>query len=429
MKGELCTRSPKSGPSPFAKSGSSSWQVSVFERSDQVPAEDWNRLLSAQDWLLGLPYLGSVESSCDDQVTPAYVLVYQADQPVYLTYFQLIECGEAQLSWINELVQNHDPSPNWFQRRVIRWLENRNKRKPFQLLLQGNALLTTEQNFCASPQLTQDQLGCIQAEVLHQIQSAFPELDGVLYKDVPSTQTHLHDSLTQAGFYPIQAEPEMRLSLPAEWEEFADYRSALKSKYRQRLKSTYKKSLPLEVRLMNAEEVLNHQREIIALFKQVANEEKFHLALPGPAYFFRILKAEPNQVQCFGYWDKQRLVSFAFLLKNTHQGHIAHFIGMEPRRNQIQKVYLRMLYDQIGQSLQDQANQLSMGRTAMEIKSTIGATPVELTNYFWVRASWFRRFLARFVPQLPSLDWTQRHPFKHPPIPVSLSPTPNAATS
>ena len=53
------------------------------------------------------------------------------------------------------------------------------------------------------------------------------------------------------------------------------------------------------------------------------------------------------------------------------------------------------------------------GRTALEIKSSIGATPVEMSGFIYHNNKLINRFIGKIFKNLePELHWQQRHPFK-----------------
>ena len=60
----------------------------------------------------------------------------------------------------------------------------------------------------------------------------------------------------------------------------------------------------------------------------------------------------------------------------------AHFVGINYEYNREYAVYQRMLYDYIQIAIENRLQQINFGRTASEIKSSVGAEPQNLTIYF-----------------------------------------------
>ena len=76
-------------------------------------------------------------------------------------------------------------------------------------------------------------------------------------------------------------------------------------------------------------------------------------------------------------------------------------------------LYLNMLYNMTQFGIENQFKKIIFGRTALEIKSSIGAKPVIMSGFIYHTNKWINRILPKIFPNLePSLVWQQRHPFK-----------------
>jgi len=76
-------------------------------------------------------------------------------------------------------------------------------------------------------------------------------------------------------------------------------------------------------------------------------------------------------------------------------------------------LYLNMLYDMIAYSINKGFKRIVFARTALEIKSSVGANPENLHGF--MRHN--NRFINLFIPKLfrffePKMEWTQRNTFK-----------------
>ncbi|MBL7791259.1 MAG: GNAT family N-acetyltransferase, partial [Saprospiraceae bacterium] len=77
------------------------------------------------------------------------------------------------------------------------------------------------------------------------------------------------------------------------------------------------------------------------------------------------------------------------------------------------QLYLNMLYDIVKQGIETGAKRVVFSRTAMEIKSSVGATPHYLHSFLRHRCWWgnlILPFMVRFLE--PPVKWTGRHPFR-----------------
>jgi predicted transcriptional regulator len=71
-----------------------------------------------------------------------------------------------------------------------------------------------------------------------------------------------------------------------------------------------------------------------------------------------------------------------------------------------------MLYDYIEIAIQKKIKTLNFGRTASEIKSSVGATPQDLTMYLRHKKSITNRILKLFLQRVQPTPFQQKIPFK-----------------
>jgi hypothetical protein len=91
----------------------------------------------------------------------------------------------------------------------------------------------------------------------------------------------------------------------------------------------------------------------------------------------------------------------------------AHLIGLNYETNKSHSLYLNMLYQYVEDSISAQVKVLDLGRTAMEIKSTVGAIPVDLSVYLKLKNPLLNGLACMLAGSSSSEAWVQRHPFKH----------------
>ncbi len=90
----------------------------------------------------------------------------------------------------------------------------------------------------------------------------------------------------------------------------------------------------------------------------------------------------------------------------------AHFIGLDYDFNKTDAIYQRMLNDYIRQGLSLGVKEINLGRTASEIKSTLGATPEQLRCYIKHRRTVANMLFKPFVRQIKMTEYKQHTPFK-----------------
>ena len=90
-----------------------------------------------------------------------------------------------------------------------------------------------------------------------------------------------------------------------------------------------------------------------------------------------------------------------------------YFLGYDDAIQRDKMLYLNMLYDMIGYSIKKQFKQIVFARTALEIKSSVGAKPVEMTAFMKHENPFINKFMKYFINYFePKTSWHERNPFK-----------------
>jgi hypothetical protein len=114
-----------------------------------------------------------------------------------------------------------------------------------------------------------------------------------------------------------------------------------------------------------------------------------------------------------GYFKNDHLVGFYTWVIDGKKLD-SHFIGLEPTLNLRHQIYLNILLDLAKDAIIHRASSLYYYRTALEIKSSIGARPHDMWCYFrhnnWLLNKYFIPTAFKYF--VPKPQWVQRHPFK-----------------
>ena len=90
----------------------------------------------------------------------------------------------------------------------------------------------------------------------------------------------------------------------------------------------------------------------------------------------------------------------------------AHFVGIDYEYNREYAVYQRMLYDYVTIGIEKKLDFINFGRTASEIKSSIGAIPQDLTIYLRHKKSIPNKLFRLFLNKIEPKSFNQKFPFK-----------------
>ena len=92
---------------------------------------------------------------------------------------------------------------------------------------------------------------------------------------------------------------------------------------------------------------------------------------------------------------------------------LAHFTGFNVGLNKKLDLYLNMLIDLIDESIKAKLRYLDFSRTALEIKSSVGATPIPMINFLKHRNKTMNKILPNIFNTLyQQEEWVQRRPFR-----------------
>ena len=111
------------------------------------------------------------------------------------------------------------------------------------------------------------------------------------------------------------------------------------------------------------------------------------------------------------YWLDDKIVGFISGVINQ-KSLDAHFVGIDYNLNRAYAIYQRMLYDYIEIAINKKLETVNFGRTASEIKSSVGAEPQGLTMYLRHKKSIKNRILKLLLQRVQPTAFQQKLPFK-----------------
>lgn len=385
------------------------WQLRIFNSFDQVPEDIWNGLLPKEEPLLMGKYLRSFEAGMKEKIQTRYVLFEKDGQVLGLAFFCMMEIsGKA----IKRQPKNADEGRirSQFGRILLAQL----KRMSMRLLLNGNPFLTGSYGFYFTHQIkAQWELLAEAADQIIKLEDkAGNKIDSVVFKDLESESksNHLEEF---CSYKQVEFQPHMIFYLKPEWKSFEDYMQSISSKYRVRARKAFKKGEGLAARNLTAKEVDVYAPKMYEMYRELADKASFNLAYAGPSYFQDCLKALPEHFNIRGYFIDDQLMGFISYFEMGNRID-CHFIGYHSELNIEKLLYQNILYNMVELSIERGVEELSFGRTATEIKSSIGASGIPLVNLMMHRNPITNRLLGTFFQSLSPQNWTLRNPFKKP---------------
>lgn len=147
------------------------------------------------------------------------------------------------------------------------------------------------------------------------------------------------------------------------------------------------------------------------LYEKVAGNATFNLGLFNLETYRDLKKQFGNNYILKTYWLEDEIVGFVSGIVNE-KSLDAHFVGIDYKRNRTHAVYQRMLYDYVEIAIQLKLKTVNFGRTASEIKSSIGAVPENLTMYLRHKKTIKNKILKLFLQRVQPTPFQQKFPFK-----------------
>mgnify|MGYP000703922564 FL=1 len=220
------------------------------------------------------------------------------------------------------------------------------------------------------------------------------------------------NELKDYGYHPLSVEPNMILHLDKDWLNFDDYLQALKTKFRVKAKKALQLSKPLKIENISLENIENHLPKMTHLYEKVATNASFNLADFNLETYKDFKEKLGDNYMLKTYWLNDNIVGFMSGIINNNSLD-AHFVGIDYQQNRTYAIYQRMLYDYVEIAIQKKVNHINFGRTASEIKSSVGAEPQDLTMYVRHKKSITNKILKLFLQRVQPTPFQQKFPFKN----------------
>lgn len=215
-----------------------------------------------------------------------------------------------------------------------------------------------------------------------------------------------------SNMYEFNTQPNMIFYLDKNWKSLEDYVAALSKKYRDQFKRARKKIDGIQMKNLSYEDVLQNEEKIYDLYHYVAKNAPFNTFFLSKNHFSTLKGQCGNRFQIFGYFLNEELVGFHTLLLNDETLE-TYFLGYNENIQKENMLYLNMLYNMTEYGIENGFKRIIFGRTALEIKSSIGATPIQMSGFIYHNNKLINKIIGKIFKQLePELNWQQRHPFK-----------------
>lgn len=374
------------------------YNLKIYNSVSDLPLQ-WNVVIGNQNVMLSKEYFYVLESSRPDNMECYYVGFFENNELIGGALFQYLSFHNHATFQKNEIWCN---IRNFFARKLSK-----------DLMILGNNMLTGQNGFYFdSSKITLEQVIPLLDMAVQKMQKEIRTTSLIIYKDYQSNFVKYFQGKNYQSYFRFSVQPNMMLKVKEIWIVFEDYLNDFSKKYRARARSARKKFEGIERYEMNFDEIKKHQKEMNLLYQNVAENAPFNTFFLAENHFESMKENLNHNFKIFGYFSDQKLIGFYTLILNNEDID-TYFLGYDKALQKEKQLYLNMLLDMVEFGINNKFKRVIFGRTALEIKSTIGAEPVEIFGLIKHNHILLNQFIGKiFVSINPTIEWLQRKPFK-----------------
>lgn len=377
---------------------SMSYHLKIYTSVSGLP-ESWDTVIGNHNIMLSAAYFRVLETS-----KPQNMICY------FMGFFEDGHLTGGALFQYLDFIRHKT-----FQKDEV-WCSIRNltaRKFSRDVMILGNNMLTGQNGFYFDPlKISAERMILLLEEAVRKMQKDIRKTSLIIYKDYRSEFSSLFQGAAFQSYFRFSVQPTMILEIRESWKTFGDYLNDFSTKYRTRAKAARKKLAGIEKRELGPEEIGRYREEMNILYQNVAENAPFNTFFLEENHFKSMKEHLEINFKVFGYFSDQELVGFYTLILNNNDVD-TYFLGYDKKLQKEKQIYLNMLLDMAAFAIDHRFKRIIFGRTALEIKSTVGAEPVEIFGLIRHTYSVINPFMKNIFPFLsPKTEWVQRNPFK-----------------
>ncbi len=213
------------------------------------------------------------------------------------------------------------------------------------------------------------------------------------------------------GAVTVIAEPFMNLKIQPEWNHFEDYLQAMSSKYRVRTNKVLSTSQAYQTKELKHTEANDWIPQCAQMLGHTLKDKTLAISPKLSTMLHTFVRTMKDKFKVWGYYHDEKLCGFITAIESEH-GLYAMHLGLTDDAAEDQ-LYQRMMYDVIAFGIEQKDEFVCLGRTATEIKSTMGATPIENSYVLYAKSKLLRGIINVYAKRFHRVKPYQlRNPFK-----------------
>lgn len=375
-----------------------SYTLRIFQSVADLP-ENWDLVIGNHNILLSEKYFCALEHSRPQNMECFFVGFFNENDLIGGALFQYLNFIQHKTFQKNEVFC------------TIRNFVARQLSKDVMIL--GNNMLTGQNGFYFdSSKIISEEMIPLLEEAVYTMQNKIRKTSLVIYKDYQSNFLKYFEGEKHRKYFRFSVQPNMILRIRENWKNFEDYINDFSKKYRARAKTAKKKLEGTVKKEFSLDMIRKYQSEMNALYQNVAENAPFNTFFLRENHFGSMKENLGENFRVFGYLSENQLIGFYTMIINNKDVD-TYFLGYKKDCQKEKQIYLNMLLDMVKFGIDNRSERIILGRTALEIKSTIGAEPTEIFGLIKHNNFMINPFLKTIFPSVsPKTEWIQRKPFK-----------------
>ena len=376
--------------------------IEIYSSTSDLP-NNWNDF-AVRNIFLSKEYLEVLEKSAPSNMFCHFIGLFDKDELVGISLSQFLDLNQL------ESFGDRDKCIKTTLRNVFF------KNLCSHILIIGNNMLTGQNTFAFSDNIQGSQIVFALKMAAEKLKIIFKKkglkVHITTFKDFPEEVLKSFQTAEFKEYFKFPAQPNMLFDIPNHWKTQQDYIDALSKKYRDQYKRARKKAEGIDKRKLELEDIIKHEETIYELYHHVAKNAHFNTFFLAKNHFRTFKEILQDKFLFYGYFVDDKLIGFNTIIKN---GEVmdTYFLGYDDSIQREKMLYLNMLYDMVAYSINKGFKEIVFARTALEIKSSIGAKPKEMYGFAQhsnpIADLAFEKVYCYLEPKVA---WKERNPFK-----------------
>ena len=379
----------------------------IYRKVSELP-KGWNALCS-HDIFLRTGFLKGLESFLPTNMSGYYIGIFKGENLVGITIVQRVQM------YADDIFRKSS-------RNILKQFAKQLVSK----IVKGNALVVGNLMHTGQHGIYYNEKEISQNDYLSQLEKALDDLileirtkfnkkvRIILFKDYFEDDIiHENTSFFKANnLYKAQVQPNMVFTIPETWKKTEDYISAFNKKYRRRYRIARKKASNLSYKELDTEYLKDYSKAIFSLYETVSDNARVNSFKLQEQHFYQLKVHLKDDFKVIGVFLKEELVGFYTLILNDKTLE-TYFLGYNKELQHQYQMYLNMLFNMASFGIENGFKTIVYARTAMEIKSSIGAKPKAMSIYLNHTNSFIANTVLKGIVKYmnPMRKWEERYPF------------------